>query len=252
MADKVDKPKKKTTKSKRDEKGVMSALPSTRPDRIGGRRGPEATKTAPRVKTAAMEKNEPTAATPPSEPQAPAPASEPAPAPPKSEPVAAADPVAPPPESAETPAKPKAAAKPKVTAAAKPKAKAKPKAAAKPKATAARRKAAAPRTFEPTPAAEAAAGAADERAAGAVPRAETRRQRPQAVREGAPGMGTTTERPDPASSAPAGEQASPEHGRPSGVELVTTAVQAAGEITQIGLAIGGRLLKRAVDRLPKP
>jgi hypothetical protein len=36
------------------------------------------------------------------------------------------------------------------------------------------------------------------------------------------------------------------------VELVTTAGQAAGELTQIGLTIGGRLLKRVFDRLPKP
>ena len=56
-------------------------------------------------------------------------------------------------------------------------------------------------------------------------------------------MGTSGER---------GPQPSPEHGRPSGVELVTTAVQAAGELAQVGLAIGGQILKRAVDRLPKP
>jgi len=125
------------------------------------------------------------------------------------------------------------------------------------RATAARRKAAAPRTFEPTPAAEAAAGAADERAAGAPLAAEPR---PRPVREGAPGIGTTGERPDPTSSAtrerapePAASEAeSAERGRPSGVELVTTAVQAAGELTQIGLTVGGRLLKRAIDRLPKP
>src|SRR5688500_2563044 len=46
-----------------------------------------------------------------------------------------------------------------------------PKKAATARATATRRKAAAPRTFEPTEAAESAAGAADERAAGALPRA---------------------------------------------------------------------------------
>jgi hypothetical protein len=64
----------------------------------------------------------------------------------------------------------------------------------------------------------------------------------RAVRGAAPGMGTTGAR----------EKPSPESGRPSGVELVTTAVQAAGELTQIGLTIGGKLVKRAVDRLPKP
>jgi hypothetical protein len=248
MADKVDKPKKKATKSKRDEKGVMSSLPSTRPDRIGGRRGPEATKTAPRVKTAAMEKNEPTAATPPSEPQAPAPASEPAPAPPKSEPVATPDPVAPPPESAEAPAKPKAAAKPKVTAAAKPKAK--PKAAAKPKATAARRKAAAPRTFEPTAAAETAAAGADERAAGVKPagkkppktRAESTYPRPKPVSSAAPGIGGTGYR----------DTSAPEPGRSRRAKIATGAVKTAGGVAQAGVALGRHAVKRVVARLPKP
>ena len=39
---------------------------------------------------------------------------------------------------------------------------------------------------------------------------------------------------------------------PSGTELVTTAIQAAGELAQIGLTVGGQVLKRAVERLPKP
>jgi hypothetical protein len=174
MADKVAKPKKSKSKAKKDEKGVLAALPSTRPERIGSRRAAQ-----PAVSAAV---GKPTSA---------------------------------------KPAKPPAA-------------KRKPA-----RATAARRKAAAPRTFEPTEAAEAAAGAADARAAGVT----AAQPRPRAVREGAPGMGTTS---------PDRDQPSEESGRPSGVELVTTAVQAAGEITQIGLTIGGRIIKRAVDRLPKP
>ena len=39
---------------------------------------------------------------------------------------------------------------------------------------------------------------------------------------------------------------------PKGAELVTTAVQATGELAKIGLTLGGQALKRAVDRLPKP
>jgi hypothetical protein len=39
---------------------------------------------------------------------------------------------------------------------------------------------------------------------------------------------------------------------PKGTELVTTAVQATGELAKIGLTLGGQALKRAVDRLPKP
>jgi hypothetical protein len=174
MADKVEKPKKSKAKPKKDEKGVLAALPTTRLERIGTRR------------TAAASTAKPAAA--------------------------------------------------KTSSAPKP-ATAKKKSSSRP--TAARRKAAAPRTFEPTEAAESAAGAADERAAGA-----TTEPRPRAVREGAPGMGTTS--PD------RGDAEAAESGRPSGVELVTTAVQAAGELTQVGLTIGGRIIKRAVGRLPRP
>ena len=41
-------------------------------------------------------------------------------------------------------------------------------------------------------------------------------------------------------------------GVPHGAQLVTTAVQAAGELAQIGLAAGGRALKSALERLPRP
>jgi hypothetical protein len=194
MADKAGKAKKKA-KAKKDDNGVLAALPSKRPERIGGDR-----------------------------------------------------------RAATTAARPKrtAAAKPATRASAKPATRASAKPATR--ATATRRKAAAPRTFEPTEAAEQAAGGADERAAGAsklaeqaagaAPQpAEPRRTRPRPVREGAPGIGTTTgER----------EQAGSESGRPSGVDLATTAVKAAGEVAQLGLTLGGHVLKRVVDRLPKP
>jgi hypothetical protein len=196
MADKVQKPKKKP-KPKKDEKGVLAALPSTRPDRIGTRRpaaGPKTTTATAASKAAAK-------------------------------PAAAKRPAA---------ARRSAAAKKPATA----------------RATATRRKAAAPRTFEPTQAAEAAAGAADERAAGAVPLSETPPKpasertypRPRPVSQGAPGIGTAGYR----------DQSSPESARPSGVELATTAVKAAGQVAQLGLTIGGHVLKRVVDRIPKP
>ena len=190
MADKVEKPKK--AKAKKDEKGVLAALPSTRPERIGTRR--TAAKPAPAAKTSSASKTSSAAKTP-----------------------------------SATASKPSS------------------------RPTAARRKAAAPRTFEPTEAAETAAGAADPASlrsspqpAGAGARAAGVRTepRPRPVREGAPGIGTTS--PDRSEAEAA------ETGRPSGVELVTTAVQAAGELTQIGLTIGGRIVKRAVDKLPKP
>jgi hypothetical protein len=117
-------------------------------------------------------------------------------------------------------AKPKTAAKPKATAAAKPKTAAKPRAVAGPKATP---KAAA--TPKPAP---------------------TTATKPRPIRAGAPPLAESTKRPRPAEP--------PERGSspPSGTELVTTAIQAAGELAQIGLAVGGQVLKRAVGKLPKP
>jgi hypothetical protein len=41
-------------------------------------------------------------------------------------------------------------------------------------------------------------------------------------------------------------------GAPTGTELVTTAIQATGELARIGLTVGGQVLKRAVDRIPRP
>jgi hypothetical protein len=56
---------------------------------------------------------------------------------------------------------------------------------------------------------------------------------------------------------PAGWQTPGEDGRrssgpPRGAEIVTTAVQAAGELAQIGVTVGGQLLKRAARRIPRP
>jgi hypothetical protein len=39
---------------------------------------------------------------------------------------------------------------------------------------------------------------------------------------------------------------------PSGTELVGTVVQAAGELAGIGLTVTGQILKRVVEKLPKP
>jgi hypothetical protein len=178
MADKVDKPKKKA-KSKKDDKGVLAALPTTRPERIGNRRTEPAAR-RPRAKPAS--------------------------------------------NGAETaPAAAKATKSTRAKTASR---------ASSSRATTARPKAAAPHTFEPTQAAETAAKAA------APPTS-----RPRPVSEGAPGIGT-------GGTAP-GERP-PESARPSGIELAGTAVKAAGEVAQLGITIGGHLLKRALDRLPRP
>ena len=52
--------------------------------------------------------------------------------------------------------------------------------------------------------------------------------------------------PPPPVERPEDEQ----HGQ-SGLDLVKTVVQAAGELAQIGATVGGQILKRAVERLPK-
>jgi hypothetical protein len=51
---------------------------------------------------------------------------------------------------------------------------------------------------------------------------------------------------------PAGYATPTDDDRPRGTDLVGTAVQAAAELAQIGIAAGGRALKSAIQRLPRP
>jgi hypothetical protein len=51
---------------------------------------------------------------------------------------------------------------------------------------------------------------------------------------------------------PAGYATPTDDDRPRGTDLVGTAVQAVGELAQIGIAAGGRALKSAIQRLPRP
>jgi hypothetical protein len=88
------------------------------------------------------------------------------------------------------------------------------------------------------------------RAKKAAPKAAAkpaRARKPRPVRAGAPALRESTERARTAEPPP-----EPKTTPPSGTELVTTAIQAAGELAQIGLAVGGQVLRRAVDKLPKP
>jgi hypothetical protein len=92
--------------------------------------------------------------------------------------------------------------------------------------------------------------------AAAKPKAETPRPRPttaapngpRPVRAGAPALKESTDRARADTSEPLEHGATP----PSGTELVTTAIQAAGELAQIGLTVGGQVLKRTLRKLPKP
>jgi hypothetical protein len=112
--------------------------------------------------------------------------------------------------------------------------------------TAATRK---PRTAaKSTPRTAARAKAAAPRVAATPAREPAKPHRPRPVRAGAPELAESTERARSEPSEPRRRGAAP----PTGTELVTTAIQAAGELAQIGLTVGGQVLKRAVNRLPKP
>jgi hypothetical protein len=51
---------------------------------------------------------------------------------------------------------------------------------------------------------------------------------------------------------PAGYATPTDDDRPRGTDLVGTAVRAVGELAQIGIAAGGRAVKSAIQRLPRP
>src|SRR5262245_17146256 len=70
-------------------------------------------------------------------------------------------------------------------------------------------------------------------------RPATRRARPAAVRSAAEPLHAAKPPPRPI-------------GPPTGTELLTTSVRAVGELAQVGLIVGGHVLKRAVHRIPRP
>jgi len=70
-------------------------------------------------------------------------------------------------------------------------------------------------------------------------------QRPRAVSSAANGLAGPAKK-SATRRAPAARKP------PSAIGLVTTVVQAAGELVSVSLSVAGQLLKRAVDRLPTP
>jgi hypothetical protein len=84
-------------------------------------------------------------------------------------------------------------------------------------------------------------GAAKPRATAAKPR----KAKPKAAKK-APATATQTK------ATAAKRPAAPSDGRPSSTEIVTTAVQAVGELAQIGATVGSQLLRRAARRIPRP
>ena len=109
-----------------------------------------------------------------------------------------------------------------------------------------------------SPAAKSSAAATKPRAAkasGAATQKAAAATKAKAAKSSAPKKPKVRPAPTPPSAPPAGWQVpSDEDGRRDGgpAEAVTTAVQAAGELAQIGLTVGGQLLKRAAGRLPRP
>jgi hypothetical protein len=122
----------------------------------------------------------------------------------------------------EAPAKPRAGTKARPKPAAKSPAKTKAKAKAKTKTS----------TTRPAAKPKAASG---EKAA-----------KPRAVRSGSPSLAAAKKK----SARTPRRQPAPDP--PKGAELVTTAVQATGELAKIGLTLGRQAVKRAAKRLPKP
>jgi hypothetical protein len=74
----------------------------------------------------------------------------------------------------------------------------------------------------------------------------------RATRELPHGPAAVTAGSPPLERAHASEPPPKPIGPPKGTEIVTTAIQATGELARIGLTVGGQVLKRAVDRLPRP
>jgi hypothetical protein len=62
----------------------------------------------------------------------------------------------------------------------------------------------------------------------------------------------TADVPKPPPVPPAGYATPTDDDHPRGTDLIGTAVQAAGELALVGIAFGGRALKSAIQRLPRP
>ena len=113
---------------------------------------------------------------------------------------------------------------------------------AKPRPKAAAKTAKKPTRATPKAVGKPAAKAAPKAKAGATKAASG--PKPRAVRSGSPSLDAAKKKPR-ARRVPAPEP-------PKGAELVTTAVQATGELAKIGLTLGSQAIKRAARRIPKP
>jgi len=210
---------------KKDQPGVLASLPATRPSRLS-RRGRDAA-------------DEPSRALPKKPP-----------APPLKDPVSAKvaparktapkkDPVTP------KPSAPKATPTVKAAPSAAPAAKRAPRKAAPKKDPVSR--GSAPVRSTPAKAATTPIAAVPDAPPTAKPR------RPKAVRSTTPALDEPIARAKARSDdEPSERSGAPIAQAPSGTELVSTVVQAAGELVSIGATLGGQIVRRALERLPKP
>jgi hypothetical protein len=92
------------------------------------------------------------------------------------------------------------------------------------------------------------------RAASGPSRSKAASDGASAAKPAAPKPKPARSKPRAAATAKAAETEEPRRpsGPPRGTEVVTTAVQAVGEIAQIGLTVGTQVVKRAAGRLPRP
>jgi hypothetical protein len=114
------------------------------------------------------------------------------------------------------------------------------------------RRGAAPRTRRAAPASAPTTASARKTAAATKPKAAPKKT---SAPKAAEAKAAKLRKPEPAPPAgwqTPGEEPRRQGGGHSGTEIVTTAVQAAGELAQLGVTIGGQLLKRAAGRIPRP
>jgi hypothetical protein len=115
-----------------------------------------------------------------------------------------------------------------------------------------------PRTRPQRPSRRRASGRAGE--AKAKPARAAAKPARAAAKPGAKGARAASARPKPAGVRPSAATKAARHppppkrppSPPSGTDLVGTAVQAAGELAQLGLTLGTRALRDVVKRVPRP
>src|SRR5437763_5542652 len=97
------------------------------------------------------------------------------------------------------------------------------------------------------------AKAESRRAADSKPKPKPARSRPTSRKPGKRAADTRLRQPAQPRGIPSARRAAKRKPAPTtGAEIVGTAVQAVGELAEIGVALGTRALRNALGRLPRP